>query len=200
VAGLEEELAECHLEIETAELRERELAKTREELDTLRLEKDKLSVELRNSVSNTRMSGIVSSRIGGLGGEEKKRIRELEQLLDSKHIDLSIERKKMQNEFERERRALLNENNELREEVSNLQSEFDFQRSQLNKEIESLSEDCERLSNKLLEKDDLLAGQEKLLEGLKNESNAEQIQEYIANMKAIFDRMEISKGHEHFAA
>lgn len=92
------------------------MVKTREELDTLRLEKDKLSVELRNSVSNTRMSGIVSSRIGGLGsGEEKKRIRELEQLLESKHIDLSIERKKMLNEFDREKRVLLAENAELRE-------------------------------------------------------------------------------------
>lgn len=33
---------------------------------------------MRNSVSNTRMSGIVSSRIGGgLGNDDKKRMREL---------------------------------------------------------------------------------------------------------------------------
>jgi hypothetical protein len=122
VAGLEEELAECHLEIETAELREKELAKIREELEGVRMEKDKLAAEMRNSSSNTRMSGIVSSRIGGLGGEEKKRVRELEQLLESKHIDLSIERKKLLNEFDREKRPLLTENAELREEVANLQS------------------------------------------------------------------------------
>ena len=77
----------------------------------------------------------------------------------------------MLNEFDREKRALLTENAELREEIVNLQNEFDFQRSQLNKEIESLSEDCERLNQQLLEKEDLLNGQEKLLEALKSDGN-----------------------------
>lgn len=77
----------------------------------------------------------------------------------------------MLNEFDREKRALLTENAELREEIANLQNEFDFQRSQLNKEIESLSEDCERLNQQLLEKEDLLNGQEKLLEALKSDGN-----------------------------
>lgn len=105
MATLEEELAECHLEIETAEARDRELTKTREEVETLRSERDKLSSELR-SIGNTRMSGITASRIGGMG-EDKKRVRELEQLLETKHIDLSIERKKLLNEFDRDKRALI---------------------------------------------------------------------------------------------
>jgi hypothetical protein len=75
VVGLEEELAEAHLEVETAELREKEMGKIREDLESARMENNKLSSEMRNSVSNTRMSGIVSSRIGGLGSDDKKRMR-----------------------------------------------------------------------------------------------------------------------------
>lgn len=122
VVGLEEELAEAHLEVETAELREKEMGKIRDELEAMRMENNKLSSEMRNSVSNTRMSGIVSSRIGGLASEDKKRMRELEQLLENKHLDLSIERKKMLNEFDRDKRTLLAENAELREEIANLQN------------------------------------------------------------------------------
>lgn len=40
----------------------------------------------------------MSSRVA-LGGEDKKKIRDLEQLLESKHIDLALERKKLINEF-----------------------------------------------------------------------------------------------------
>ena len=103
----------------------------------------------------------------------------------------------MQNEYDREKRALLTENAELREEATNLQSEFDFQRSQLNKEIDSLGEECDRLTQQLLEKEGLLHGQEKLLEALQKEGNGEQIQEYLGNMKTIFNRMEISKGQDN---
>ena len=100
------------------------MAKLKEELESVRLEKDRATSELRNSVSNPRISGISSSRIGGLGGnsEDKRRLRELEQLLESKHIDLSIERKKLFNDFDREKRALVMENAELREEIANLQN------------------------------------------------------------------------------
>ena len=100
------------------------MAKLKEELESVRLEKDRATSELRNSVSNPRISGITSSRIGALGGnsEDKRRLRELEQLLESKHIDLSIERKKLFNDFDREKRALVMENAELREEIANLQN------------------------------------------------------------------------------
>lgn len=78
------------------------------------------------------------------------------------------------------------ENAELREEIANLQNEFDFQRAQLNKEIESLSDECDALKARLLEKNDLLLAQEKLLEAVNVEGSSEQIQEYILNIKSIF--------------
>jgi len=64
----------------------------------VRMEKDRMTSELRTSMSNPRVSGVMSSRVA-LGGEDKKKIRDLEQLLESKHIDLALERKKLINEF-----------------------------------------------------------------------------------------------------
>ena len=64
----------------------------------MRMEKDRMTSELRTSMSNPRVSGVMSSRVA-FGGADKKKIRDLEQLLESKHIDLALERKKLINEF-----------------------------------------------------------------------------------------------------
>lgn len=82
--------------IETSEIKEKELVKLREEMETIRMERDRASNELRVSVGNPRNSNMASSRIGG-GPDDKKKIRELELLLEAKHVDLSIERKKLMN-------------------------------------------------------------------------------------------------------
>lgn len=62
-------------------------------------------------------SNLANSRVGGGTSEDRKKIRDLEQLLEAKHIDLAIERKKLLNEFDREKRVLSSENSALREEV-----------------------------------------------------------------------------------
>lgn len=61
---------------------------------------------------NQKVSNITASRIGST--DDRKRVRELEQLLEAKHVDLAIERKKLMNEFEREKRAIVTENAELK--------------------------------------------------------------------------------------
>jgi hypothetical protein len=48
----------------------------KEELETVRMEKDRMTSELRTSMSNPRVSGVMSSRVA-LGGEDKKKIRDL---------------------------------------------------------------------------------------------------------------------------
>jgi len=55
--------------------------------------------------SSPLLSGGSTNRIGS---DDKRRIRDLEQLLDNKHIDLSTERKKLLSEFDREKRTLIN--------------------------------------------------------------------------------------------
>ena len=79
------------------DLKEKEVLKLREEVDMLRLERDKANNELKNT--NMRSSSALGGSRLAFGTDEKKRIRDLEQLLESKHIDLSIERKKLMNEF-----------------------------------------------------------------------------------------------------
>jgi peptidoglycan hydrolase CwlO-like protein len=137
-------------------------------------------------MAGPRTGNLSASRIGGT--DDRRRVRELEQLLEAKHIDLAVERKKLINEFEREKRLLLNENADLREEVENLQGEFDFQRAQLNKEIESLNDEIEQLTKEINDRNEILGEQERLLASLETEQNSDQIQECLANIKSIFDR------------
>ena len=82
--------------IETSDIKEKELMKLREETETIRMERDRANNELRVSVGNPRSSNLATSRIGG-GPDDKKKVRELELLLEAKHVDLSIERKKLIN-------------------------------------------------------------------------------------------------------
>ncbi len=87
-------------------MKEKEYFKLKEDYETLKLERDRASNELRTSLVNQKVSNITASRVGG--SNELKRIRELEQLLEAKHVDVAIERKKLINEFEREKRAIIN--------------------------------------------------------------------------------------------
>ena len=73
------------------------MLKLREEVDILRMERDKATAELKSNPNLRSSSALGGSRLAGFGTDDKRRIRELEQLLESKHIDLSIERKKMLN-------------------------------------------------------------------------------------------------------
>lgn len=88
VTGLEEDIAEAQVLVETADIKEKELLKLKEDYELLKLERDRTANQLRTSLCNPRGSNVAASRIGLT--DDRKRIRELEQLLEVKHVDLAI--------------------------------------------------------------------------------------------------------------
>lgn len=72
---MEEDLAEAQLFVETADIKEKELVRLREEYETLKMERDKANNELRVSVGNVRGSNLSASRVGA--PDDRKKIRDL---------------------------------------------------------------------------------------------------------------------------
>ena len=74
IAGLEEDVAEAQLGLQTNEIKELEITKLREELELVKMERDRTVNELKNSSANPRFSNLNSSRINP-NQDDRKKIR-----------------------------------------------------------------------------------------------------------------------------
>ncbi len=147
-------------------MKEKDLRKLKDEQEVNRRHYEKGLADMR-SVSTER-NRLSTSRNVSKDDDLRRKVRELEQLLEVKHYDLAVERKKWQAEAEREKRQLHNYNNELNQRIEDMQSEFDFQRTQLNKEIESLGEQNDELMKVVQEKEEVIFLIENLVGDIEN--------------------------------
>lgn len=79
---------------EILEIKDKEIRKLKEEGEVTRRNYERNLAELRSMSSATDRNRLTSSRLNQKDEDLKRKNRELEQLLELKHYDLALERKK----------------------------------------------------------------------------------------------------------
>ena len=157
ILQLEAELSHLQGTAELLQTTEEELKKTRDELGNLEQLLEKQTTDLRVSTVENRKEMVNRN---SKEEELRRKIRELEKLLEEKDLDQLTDKKKWGNEADRERKELQNIIANLERDNKNLASDLDYQRDELSGEIESLNAECLNLEGVIAEKEELVRAQD----------------------------------------
>ena len=116
----------------------------------------------------------------------RRKVRELEKLLEEKDIDQMNDKKKWGNEADRERKDMQVTIANLERDNKNLLGDLDYQRDELSGEIDSLNNECLNLEGIVAEKEELIRAQDSQIS--EYERKIEELTAELKNCLEVWDK------------